>query len=672
MRKNSNYIISVIPLLKIPLSREQFFYYLNNKKISRGSLVEIPFGKRKIKGVVIESKKDFPRLGNIKLKKIKKIIEDKFLSEKQIKLAQFISDYYICSSGIILKNFIPKQVKFSPRITASVSTSSIQKIKLTVAQRSIIKTITKKQPASLLNKNFLLFGDASSGKTQIYFEVIKKIIKSKNYQALILLPELTGIAQEVERYGQEFDKKDIAILHSKISKGQFYKYWKDIKSGKIKIIIGTRQAVFAPFKNLKVIIIDEEHDISHKQWDMTPRYDARTVAEEMAEIYNAKIIFGSATPRIEKYYQAKNKKMALLRLPKLSTLNLNSQITITDLRKEHWHNWKKVKTVSPISTELKAEMAYNLKYNRQIVLFINRQGMSSFSVCVACKEVLKCPDCERALTYRKKGNYECLHCKFEAGDFPLCPNCQGMIFKNIGLGTEKIETEVEKLFPSAKIARADSSSMRTIRAQEKLWQDFSRKKIDILIGTQMIAKSWDLPNIGLVGIIDADSLFNFPDFYTDEIAFSLITQTIGRINRPQSKFAGTAIIQTYHPENQIIKWATEKKYQELYQHEIKQRRALKYPPFTHIIKLLFQDYDKKSVEQEAEKVYKKIISDIKQSSTLQVYPPQEPLTPKIRGRYRQQIIIKTKNYPGIPKKLLSNIQNLKSGWLVDVNPVNIV
>ncbi len=663
--KKYKHIITIVPLIKIPPSRNAFFHYLYFEKIPFGTLVEIPFGKRKIKGIVINNKNDFLREGNIQLKKIKQIVEKNFLTKKQISLASFISEYYVCSLGIALKKFVPNIVG-SRKKTNSKNSASQEKVILTSQQKLAISIITTSKKYS----KFLLFGESSSGKTQVYFEIIKKMIKSRNSQALILLPELTGIAQEIERYGKEFGK-EVVVLHSKITKGQFYKNWNRVKSGKAKIVIGTRQAVFAPFKNLKLIIIDEEHDISHKQWDMNPRYDSRTVSVELAKVFNCKLVFGSATPRIETYYQAKKRKIKLLTLDKISKNDTSERNIIVDLRKEHWDNWKKIKTVSPLSKELKNEVRYNLKHKRQIILFINKQGMSSFTICANCKEVLKCPDCERALTYRNKGNYECLHCKFEAGDFPVCPNCQEMIFKNIGLGTEKIEVEINKLFPSAKIARADSSSLKTTHAQEKLWQDFSQKKIDILVGTQMITKAWDLPNVGLVGIVDADSLFGFPDFYTDEIAFSLISQAVGRINRTNSIFSGTAIIQTYHPENKIIQWASEKKYTSFYQYEIKQRRALNYPPFMHIIKLVFQNYDKTLSIKETQAVYERI-SSIKQNSNLQIYPPQEPLNPKIRGRYRRQILIKTKNYPKIPKKLITIIKSLKSGWIIDIEPINTI
>ncbi len=680
------YLISVVPFIKIPLGREQFFYYSHSQKIPIGSLVEIPFGKKKIEGITINSKSDFKRVGNMEIKKIIKILEKNFLTDQQLKLIQFISDYYFCSLGIILKQIANKtsqKYKLTNREKNNckkLSKIAKQKITLTPAQKIAINKITKNiTPYTLSSAIYLLFGPASSGKTQVYFEAIKKLVLAKNSQAVIILPELTGIAQEIDRYSQEFNANKIAILHSKITPKQFYKNWQNIKSGQAQIIIGTRQAVFAPFKNLKIIIIDEAHDISHKQWELAPRYDARFTAEKLAKLHQAKLVLGSATPRVEDYYQSKL-KYNLLKLFKIPSIKFQTLSTeIVDLRNEHYRNFKKVKKVSPISQKLEAEIKYNLKYQRQIILFINRQGMSSFTACLKCKEILLCPDCERALTYRQKGNYECLHCQFSAGDFPSCPHCQGMEFKNVGLGTEKIETEIEKLFPSAKIARADSSAMKTVRAQEKLWRNFSQGKIDILIGTQMIAKAWDLSNVGLVGIIDADSLFAFPDFHTDENAFANIKQAIGRTNRSNSKFSGQAIIQTYHPENEIIQLATTRSYEKFYQREIKERRILQYPPFTKIIKLIFQNYNQQIVSQETESVYKKIIADNKQSRSLKIYPPQEPLTPKLRGRYRQQIIIKykplrqtTENYPSIPKKLLKNIQALKSGWLIDIDPINIV
>jgi len=677
MENKEKYIISVVPLVKILLTRDQFFYYSFSKKIPTGSLVKIPLGKRNIEGITLSNKKNFPRLGNIKLRNISKIIEEKFLTSKQLNLAKFISDYYIVSLGTVMKSFIPKRIKSRKYKTESIKLKKTNEIRLTKEQKLAIKEITKKQKKyTPRNSHFLLYGKSSSGKTQVYFETIKKLI-SKNRQALILLPEITIASQEIERYENFFGEKklsvnnqNIAVLHSKISKGKFYENWKNIKSGKTKIIIGTRQAIFAPFKNLKIIVVDEEQDISYKQWEMQPRYNAQVVAHELANKFKAKLILGSATPRISTYYKALKKEYKLLKLSELSHQSKKSKIV--DLRNEHWKNWKKVKIVSPISKKLEAEIRYNLKYNQQIILFINHQGMSAFSACVNCKEVLTCPDCERALTYRKKGNYECLHCNFETGDFPTCPKCQEMVFKNVGLGTEKIESEIEKMFPGAKIARADSSSMKkSIKSQQKLWEDFSQKKIDILIGTQMIAKAWDIASVGLVGIIDADSLFSFPDFQTEENAFSLISQATGRTGRTRAKFFGKSIIQTYHPENQIIKWAVEKKYEKFYQYEIKERTLLSYPPFSKIIKLTFQDYSKEKTARETERIYNEL-SDINKNKFIKIFPSQDPLNPKIRGRYRKQIILKISENKSLSKKIEKIFHRLRNGWVIDVDPINII
>ncbi|HBR79059.1 MAG TPA: primosomal protein N' [Candidatus Moranbacteria bacterium] len=699
----NRYIISIVPLTRIPLYRDQSFYYLCKDKIAPGSLVKIPLGKRTINGIVLESKSDFPRMGNIQLKKVISVMEEKFLTLKQIQLAQFISKYYFVSLGIAMKMFVPKIAKTrkTKHIAQNMEHGTINKIKLTPEQKSAIQEITKTSTIyKLQTTNYLLFGPASSGKTQVYFESIKEILKNKkNAQALILLPELTITAQEIQRYGEFFGEDKIAVLHSKLSKGQYYKNWQAVKSGTAQIIIGTRHAVSAPFKNLKIIIVDEEQDISFKQWEMNPHYDARTVAEELANIYGAKIVFGSATPRVETYFRSSSgfainssqNRYKLLTLPPLRTVdqklraNLNmslprtvdrelrTTIDIIDLRKEHWKNWKKVKIVSPISEKLESEIRWTLQNKFQTILFINRQGMSTFSACTTCKTVLTCPDCERALTYRKRGNYECLHCKFETGDFPMCPNCQGMTFRNMGLGTEKIEKEIEKLFPSAKIARVDSQSMKkSTLAQTKIWADFSEKKIDILIGTQMIAKAWDLNNVGLVGIIDADSLFAFPDFHTNENAFSLITQAIGRTGRTGARYAGKAIIQTYHVENQIIQWAAEKNYAKLYEYEIKERKSLSYPPFSKIIKLTYRDFSLSATQKEAEKTFAKLKEANNENNNLQIYPPRAPYVPKIRKRYAMQIILKIKNEEKISPSLEAELKSLPNGWQIDVDPISLI
>ncbi|MFC1638297.1 primosomal protein N' [Patescibacteria group bacterium] len=656
------YLISVVPTVKIPMNRDQFFYYEFNEKIPIGSKVKAPFGRSKIEGIVIDVKSDFERMGNIKLKKIEKLLEKNFLTPEQIKLAQFISDYYLTSLGIVMKSFAIKKVKERKPFKYDTFPKK-ESIQNTKEQESAINKITEHNKDYVLKKNrFLLFGPASSGKTQVYFKSIKQIIKNEG-QALVVLPELTSIAQETERYGSFLGIENIAILHSKIPKGTFFKNWQAIKSGEAKIILGTRQSIFAPFNNLKIIIIDEEHDVSHKQWDMTPRYDARRSAEKLAEIHKAKIVLGSATPRIDTFFRAKQGEVQLLKLPHLA-FSKSRNVEIVSMVRERWN-----KNYSPISKKLEAEIQWMLKNKFQSILFINRQGMSSFSVCKSCKTTFKCPKCERALVYQKNGYHKCIHCTYKSSFFPTCSKCQSNEFKNVGIGTQKIEKELEKTFASARIQRIDADATKTIRAQEKIWKDFSSGKIDILIGTQMITKNWDLKNIGLSAILDADSLFSFPDYLTDEKAFAHISQTIGRSGRTGSRIKGTALVQTFHDENQIIQMAKSSDYEKFYEEEIENREMLKYPPFSHIIKILFQDENKDFAQQEVNEFYKEIYE--LGNEDIKIYPPQDSLVSNIRGKHRKQIIFKVNKYPGLPKKLLGAISKLKKGWSIDIDPVNV-
>jgi len=672
MNKPTKYIIDIVPLTRIPLSRDQFFCYLYSEKIPSGSLVSIPFAERKIEGVVLNSRSDFSRLGNLELKKVEKILEENFLDDSQLKLAQFISEYYFSPLGIVLKNFVPKrtQERIKKKVE-SIKPEIENKIILTKEQQLAINKINSK--LEIRNSKFLLYGPSGSGKTEIYLEAIKNLKASE--QALVLLPELTLTPQAIERYGAHFKQKNISVLTSKISKGKYYSEWKKIKSGKAKIIIGTRMAVFAPFKNLKLIVIDEEQDISFKQWDMNPRYDARTVAEKLAEISQAKIIRGSATPSLESFYKASINKYRLIRLPKLELQISNKRqvtsdktsytnIELVDMKKERW-----TKNYTTISKKLKSEMAFALKYNFQIILFINRQGLSNFSVCSKCKTVLKCPKCDRALVFDNSGIYKCLHCKYKSSVIPECSKCHNITFQNIGTGTQKVEREVQTIFPSAKIARLDSQTAKNPHAQEKIYEDFQNGKFDILVGTQMISKGWDLPNVSLVGIIDGDSLLSLPDFGTFEKAFQILLQVSGRTGRPHSKIQGQTIIQTFNPEQKFFRLVAEKKLEEFYTLELQERKELSLPPFGKIIKLIFQDYSREKTEKESQRVFALLEKEI--SAKISISLPQDAYLGKIRGRFRKQIVIKLKKEES-SQGLMKIIRSLPNDWIIDVDPISLI
>jgi primosomal protein N' (replication factor Y) len=601
-------------------------------------------------------------------------LEENFLDKKQIELAQFISDYYFSPLGIVLKSFIPKRVKArsTKRLSLEVLKSLSEakpRVVLTLEQKNAIQKISKNNlKFEIRNLKFLLYGPAGSGKTEVYIESIKKL--KKNEQALILLPELTLTPQAIERYGEHFGQENIAVLNSKISKGEYYAQWQKIQAGETKIIIGTRMAVFAPFKKLGMIIVDEEQDMSFKQWDMNPRYDARAVAEKLAELHQCKIIFGSATPSIESYQKTITWEFNLVEIPHLKIPGApkkdydGPEVVIVDLKKEKWE-----KNHSPISRKLRSEIAYALKNKLQTILFINRQGMSSFSICASCKTILKCPKCEKALIYDNSGVYKCTSCAFVTSITPECSKCKGIAFQNIGLGTQKIEREIASIFAQSRIARIDSQTMKEAGAQEKTYRAFASGQIDILIGTQMLTKGWDLPNVALIGIIDADNMLAIPDFSVNTRAFQNIVQVSGRSNRPHSKWRGMVILQTFNPLQEIFRFAAERNFQQFFIKEIKERQDLSLPPFGKLIKLVFQDYDTKKVSQETARIFKTL--EYFADESISISEPQNSFISNVRGRHRKQIIIKLKNKI-LSEEIKKILVSLPAGWLIDVDPISII
>ncbi|OGI34357.1 MAG: primosomal protein N' [Candidatus Moranbacteria bacterium RIFOXYA2_FULL_43_15] len=684
--KKGNFILDIVPLTKIPLTRGQSFSYLHDTALPAGTLVSTPLFHRKVEGIVLGSKKDFPRLGNIELKKIDKVIEEIFLTEKQLKLANFISDYYISPLGVVMKNFVPKQTKArtpSPQPSPDYGRGG-KNIQLTKEQKNAVDLISNGNlKLKIKNLKFLLYGPSGSGKTEVYIHSILKLReKDKDLQFLILVPEQTLTPQAIERYGAYFNSGEIVVLSSNVSKGQYYSHWLKIRSGEARIVIGTRMAVFAPFKKLGLIVIDEEQDMSYKQWDMNPRYDARMAAEKLGELHECPVVRGTATPSAESYFRAIKKQYALIELPELkiksnlqlvisNSENNKSQLPITsyhlrsieivDMRKEHW-----AKNYSCISKKLKSEIAYALKYNQQVILFINRQGMSSFSVCESCKTVLKCPKCERALVYDNSGNYRCVHCAYKTSITPECEKCRGITFKNVGLGTQKVEKEIRDIFPAARVARIDSQTIKTKGQHAKIYANMEHGEIDILIGTQMITKGWDLPRLALVGIIDTDNMLSFPDFRTKEKAYQMIVQAAGRTGRPGAKFPGTVVLQTYQPELKVFQWLSDRNFEAFFENEILERETFDYPPFGRIIKLVFQDYSSKRVSAETQRVYE----TLEKVKNAKISEPQDSFIPNIRGRHRKQIIIKFKKE--LPSELRKELKKLGQGWIIDVDPVSII
>jgi len=685
MRVDNVFIINVVPLVKVSISQNQVFSYSFTEKLNSGTLVEISFSGRKLKGIVLNSyladEKNI--IKGFKIKKIEKVLTKEFLSEKQIKLAQFIADYYFSSLGVVLKSFVPQITKARstnpPRLAETACRREVghktcnikhEGIVLTKEQQDAVNKISKSY--LLKAKSFLLFGPSGSGKTEVYIHAILAIKKKEpNFpgQFLILIPDVFLTSWAVERYTQYFNPEEVVVLNSRMSKGQFYANWEKIKSGSAKIIIGSRMAVFAPFANLTLIAVDEEQDMSYKQWDMNPRYDARKVAKKIAEIWETTLVLGSATPRIETYFLSQENNLELLKLPHFGQIEekkILEQTFLVDMKKERWE-----KNTGWLSKKLKSEIAWALKNKKQVFLFVSRQGLTSFSVCANCKEVLRCPKCDRALILNNDGQYHCLHCAYKTSLTPKCVKCGSLVFNNLGMGTQKVEREILNFFPGAKILRADNQSARKTGTLEKIYAEFSQGQADILVGTQMVSKGWDLPNVSVVGIMDADNLLSLPDFFSYEKAFQSMLQVAGRTNRPKSKFPGVVILQTFHPENPIFQMVAARDYESFFQREIEERKKIGLPPLGKIIKLTFQDYSWEKTEKETERALT-FLQKNKDTQT-KIFDAQTPLLSKIRGRFRKQIIIRVKGKNAlIPKNLKKNIRLLPPGWLIDVDPISLI
>ncbi|MBU1167176.1 primosomal protein N' [Patescibacteria group bacterium] len=653
---------SIAPLTKIPLNRGSFFTYSATEKLAPGELVVIQLGKRKTYGIVYQTMdKGF---GNRTKAISNRVFEQPVLSQDQIKTAEFISDYYLSPFGLTLKLMIPKILKHQRQINESRQTiSQDKKPQLTKDQQLSVSTFRKaveKNPAT----QFFLLGPTASGKTEVYMRIIDDALK-QNKQALLLVPEISLVPQNIERFSKRFFEKKLAVLHSRQSNSEKFHHWQRIKNGQARIVIGPRSSIFAPFKELGLIIIDEAHDQSLKQFDQAPRYDSLIVAEFMSKKMKFPLLLGSATPSIEDYYQVKKKHFQLLELKSRIHQDKMPEIEIIDMKEEF-----KKKNFSVFSERLQEELAKTLSAKKQALLFINRRGTATFITCRDCGFVSNCPDCTVPLTYHLYSGSKyltCHHCGQQFGAPKICPECKSKAIKYFGSGTEKVELELQKLFPQARFARMDKDTTTKKDSHDKFYQALKNHKIDVLIGTQMITKGWDLPKVDLVGIVSADVGLNLPDFRASERTFQLLTQVSGRTGRKDNR--GKAILQTYYAENSIMKSVQHHNFLEYYQNEIKERKELDYPPFSKIIKLVIQDKNEAKASKEATKTSDLLSKKIKEFG-FDLLGPAPAFIPKTHGSYKYQIILKFVKNEGPIKAFLK--EKLQPDWKIDIDPVSLL
>lgn len=708
--------VDVIVELKIKTLDKMFIYGVPSNlqdKIKLGKRVSVPFGKQKLEGFILNIRNKVNV--DYKIKEIIEVIdEEPVLNNELLELGKYISKKTLATLISSYQTMLPAALKahkdftinkkFETYITlinknyegkndkqkqiiellkngkvlksemSKISISSLNtliknnvimeekvevyrlniakeneesSIKLTEDQTKVINQIEEKLDTF---KPFLLFGVTGSGKTEVYLNIIEKVLK-KGKQVIMLVPEISLTPQMVNVFKTRF-KDSIAILHSALSDGEKYDEWRKITRSEVSIVIGARSAIFAPFTNLGLIILDEEHSDTYKQ-ENNPKYDTIDIALKRAKTYNCPIILGSATPSIESYTRANLGIYELLVLNKRINNSLPI-VKIIDMRNEI----KKGNNI--FSQELLEDIKERLEKSEQVILFLNRRGYSTTVTCKECGHVLKCPNCDIPLTYHKNGNkMNCHYCNYTTYKPFNCPECNSKNISNYGLGTEKVEEEIKKIFSNYKVVRMDIDTTRKKGSHEKIIMDFKDKKYDILIGTQMISKGLNFKDVTLVGIINADASLNMPDFRSAERTFNLINQVSGRAGRFEKQ--GKVIIQCFNTNHYSIIESSKNNYVGFYKEEMKIRKVLKYPPYYNIclIKIIGSKYEKIINESIKIKEYlEKKINSI-------ILGPSLSNMPKINNKYYMQIIIKYKNL----NKIYNEIKFIKNKYISDKNLV---
>ena len=521
---------------------------------------------------------------------------------------------------------------------------------------------------ALSHRIFLLHGVTGSGKTEVYMQAIAAVLESGK-GAIVLVPEIALTPQTVSRFVGRFGSQ-VAVLHSRLSDGERYDQWHRLRTGQANIVVGPRSAVFAPIPNLGIIVIDEEHETTYKQADASPRYHAREVAIKRSKIANCPVVLGSATPSLESFHHAQRGAYHLLSLPSRIADIKMPPVQIVDMREELKRGNRTI-----FSRELRATIEDRLAKKEQIILFLNRRGYSTYVFCRTCGYVERCSNCSISLTFHfETKQMVCHHCGDERPTSKACPRCGSMYFRYFGLGTEKVEQEIIKAFPEAKVKRMDTDSTTRKDAHQKILDAFKAREIDILLGTQMIAKGLDFPNVTLVGVISADTALNLPDFRTGERAFNLLTQVAGRSGR--GKAGGEVIIQTYTPEHYAIQAAQGHDYHRFYQEEVEYRKELLYPPVSHAATILLRGEVEEEVIQEANVLLGHLeLIQADQFPAVEIRGPVPAPLAKIKGKFRWHFLLRSKsveNLRGLIRQALDATPPMSIDLIVDIDPMSVL
>ncbi len=511
-----------------------------------------------------------------------------------------------------------------------IGTEKKKEIRLNMQQQRVLQ-IYEEDCRNRNVQNYLLHGVTGSGKTECYMGMLERVLAEKK-QAIVLIPEIALTFQTVMRFYTRFGEQ-VSVIHSKMSAGERCDQMERAKRGEISIMIGPRSAVFTPFANLGMIIIDEEHENSYKS-ETTPKYHAREVAKKRCEMSGASLVLGSATPSVESYFKAMHGEYRLLELTERAGASHMAKAEIVDLRKE-----LKEGNRSVLSRELRMRMQETLERGQQVILFLNRRGHTGFISCRSCGHVLKCPHCDVSLTFHRDQKMRCHYCGFEQNSVKVCPECGSPYIGGFRAGTQQIEEVVKREFPQARILRMDMDTTRKKGSYEAILECFRKKEADILIGTQMIVKGHDFPEVTLVGVLLADLSLHGADYMAAERTFQLLTQAVGRAGRRETE--GHALIQTYQPEHYAIREAAEQDYKAFYDLEIAYRDLMSYPPMSGMLAMLLMSENEELLDREANRIKEDILK--MELPLLRVTGPAPAVFSKLNDIYRQVIYLKHEN-----------------------------
>jgi len=626
-----------------------------------GKRVIAPFGKQKITGYIIETSKELPahQSGRITAEEIKPVYSildpDPLIDETMLSLCKWASEYYMFPIGMVLKTAfagIPEgkaaavsKKKFNiPDSFREAGDEVTVPPFLTAPQKDVLVKLSD----SIAGGGFavhLLYGITGSGKTEVYMSALEETVK-RGRRGIVLVPEIALTPQLIMRFVSRFGDK-VAVLHSGLTEAERRCEWIRIREGNVDVVIGVRSAVFAPVDKLGLVVVDEEHEHTYKQEEGF-RFNARDVAVMRAKLSKAAVILGSATPSLESYYNTDVGKYSCLSLPdRINNLPLPS-VRIVDLRKKDGF--------SIFTDELLDAIKSGIERGEQSLLFLNRRGFSPFLLCLDCGHSPECPNCSVSLTYHKgDGNLCCHYCDYIIKPPDICSECKGSRWKAFGAGTERVEEELKKLLPDARIIRMDRDTTTKRGAHMRIFQSMKNREADILIGTQMVTKGLDLPGITLVGVLLADASLHLPDFRSGERTFQFLTQVAGRAGRGSK--GGEVIVQTFNPEHYAIRHASGHDFKGFYNDESSFRKALGYPPYKRLARLLIKGNNKDHVESTSERLKEILARNIKEGIDI-LGPVSAPFS-KIRGKHRWHIIIKGKDAKTLNRIVRKSLDELK-------------